>query len=94
MSSREYSGIRYDDPRLQAEFERLLAEVEACERSRTPVQESHRNAERAYEDGEISERQFRTVDDQYISANNKIAAAKKNVDQFLQMNKNYRVEKL
>ncbi len=93
MLTREYRGIRYDDPWLQREFERLLSEVDALERARAPVEEEHRKAERAREDGEISEREFRAVDDRYIAANNKIAAAKKRVDQFLQANKNYRVEK-
>jgi hypothetical protein len=93
MLTREYRGIRFDDPGLQREFERLVSEVDACESARAPVEDEHRKAERAREDGDISEREFRAVDDRYIAANNKIAAAKKRVDQFLQVNKHYRVEK-
>ncbi|WP_026370237.1 hypothetical protein [Kallotenue papyrolyticum] len=94
MLTREYRGIRYDDPRLQAEFERLLAEVERLEQARRPIEEEHRRAELAREEGDLSEREFRTVDDRYIAMNNQIAAAKRRVDQFLQTNKNYRVERV
>ncbi len=87
-----YNGIRYDDPRLQAEFERLLAQVEAAERARAPLRERFNQAERERESGDISRTEFEAVEDQYIGANNKIAAAQRAVDQFLGKYKNYRVE--
>jgi hypothetical protein len=93
MLTREYRGIRYDDPWLQRELERLIADVDALEQARRPVEDEHRQAERAREDGDISEREFRAVDDRYLAVNNKIAAAKKKIDQFLQTNKHFRVEK-
>jgi predicted RNase H-like nuclease (RuvC/YqgF family) len=94
MIRREYQGIRYDDPRLQAEFERLLAEVEAAERARAPLKQQFFEAERQRESGNLSGREFEATENRFISANNKIAAAKRKVDQFLGRNKNYRVEKL
>ncbi len=87
----KYDGIRYDDPRLQAEFQRLVEAVAASERARRPIQQRHQEVERAREDGAISDTEFRAVDDQYIAANNKIAAAMRKVDEFLGRNKDYRV---
>lgn len=89
----KYKGIRYDDPRLQAEFERLLAGVEAAERARAPYKQHLEEAERNVDVGAISRKEFQAAEDRYIAANNKIAAALRAVDQFLGRYKNYRVEK-
>ncbi len=88
----KYKGIRYDDPRLQAEFERLLAQVEAAERARAPYKQRFEEAERDLDVGAIPRNEFETAEDRYIAANNKIAAALRAVDQFLGRYKNYRVE--
>lgn len=87
----KYEGIRYEDPRVQAEFQRLLEDVAAAERAREPVQQRHRQAESERDVGAITEKQYREADDQFISANNTIARALKKVDEFLQRNKDYRV---
>jgi predicted nucleic acid-binding Zn-ribbon protein len=87
----EYERIRYDDAGLQAEFQRLIEEVATAERSRAPLQEQHRKAETGMDTGVVSEPEFRAIDSQYIKANNRIAAAKKKVDEFLGRHKNYRV---
>lgn len=88
----QYEGIRYDDPGLQAEFQRLIEEIAAAERARAPIQERERQAEADRDAGAISDAQFRAIDSQFISANNKIAAAKRKVDEFLGRYKNYRVQ--
>lgn len=87
----EYERIRYDDPSLQAEFQRLVEEIATVERARAPIQQRHRQAEEGREAGDLPESQFRAIDDQYIAANNKIAAAKKKADEFLGRFKNFRV---
>jgi hypothetical protein len=92
MATHEYRGISYDDPRRQSEFEQLLGAVAAAEQERDPVGQRHAKAERDLEDGSISEDQFRTIDDQYIAANNRIAAAKRAVDAFLTQNNDYRTQ--
>lgn len=89
----QYEGIRYDDPHVQAEFQRLVEEVAGAERARAPIEEQHRAAERGRDSGNVSDSEYRSIDDQYISANNSIARAKKKVDEFLQRNKDYRVSK-
>lgn len=89
----KYEGIRYDDPMIQAEFQKLVEGVAAAERARSPLQEQQRRAEADRDAGNISDAQFRAADDKYISANNTIAAAMKKVDEFLQRNKDYRVVK-
>ncbi len=93
MIPKEYQGIRYDDPGLQAEFERLLSEVEAAERARMPYKQQFEEAERARDDGAISRSQFESAEDKYIGTNNNIARAKRAVDRFLGQYKNYRVER-
>ena len=93
MVPKEYRGIRYDDPGLHAEFERLLAEVEAAERARAPYKEQFEQAERLRDEGQLSRSQFEAAEDKYIGANNTIARAKRAVDQFLGTYKNYRVER-
>jgi hypothetical protein len=90
MSDQAYRGIQYDDPRVQAEFERLVQRIRDAERARAPIAERHRKAERDEEEGAISNAQFQAIDDAYIAANNAIAAAQRAVDDFLHANKNYR----
>ena len=90
MSTRAYQGIHYDDPRVQAEFERLLQAVVAAEQARAPIAERHRRAERDAEDGTLGNAQFKAIDSAYIAANNAIAAAQRAVDEFLHANHNYR----
>jgi hypothetical protein len=88
----EFRGISFDDPRRLAEFDRLVGAVTAAEQEREPIGKRHRQAERDLDDGNISDSQFRTIDDQYIAANNKIAAAKRAVDAFLTQNNDYKVQ--
>ena len=59
--------------------------------AREAVAERHREAEHDLERAVISDAQFRTVDDAYIAANNRIAAANRAVDAFLAQNREYRV---
>lgn len=92
MAIDDFSGISFDEPRRQAEFEKLVAAVVAAEQEREPIGQRHKKAERELDDGDISDSQFRTVDDQYIAANNKIAAAKHAVDAFLTQNNDYKVQ--
>ncbi len=88
----KYKGIRYDQPRLQAEFERLLAEIEAAERARAPYKQRFEEAERNLDVGATSRNDFEAAEDRYIAANNKLAATIRAADQFLARYKNYRVE--
>ena len=89
MSDRAYRGIYYDDPYVQAEFQRLVQGIIAAEQARAPIAERHRKAERDVESGAMSDRQFRSVDDEYIATNNAIAAAQRAADDFLRRNANY-----
>ncbi len=91
MTHREFAGIHFKEPNLQAEFERLLAAVDAAEQARAPLAQRQSQAERNLDRGEISDRQFGEADRAFISANNKIAAAKKAVDAFLSLHHNYDV---
>lgn len=90
MSDRAYRGIHYDEPHVQAEFERLVQQIRAAEQARAPIAARHKQAERDVEAGRLSYAQFRTIDDAYIAANNAIAAAQRAVDAFLQLHRNYR----
>ena len=90
MSDRAYQGIYYDEPHVQAEFERLVEGIRDAERKRAPVAERQRTAERDAESGRMTDTQFRSADDAYIAANNAIAAAQRAVDEFLRQNRNYR----
>ena len=90
MSTNEYSGISFDDPGRQAQFEKLLGAVTAATQEREPLSQRHRQAERGLDDGDISDDQFRAIDDQYIAANKRIAAAKHAVDTFLTQNNDYK----
>jgi hypothetical protein len=89
-SDRAYQGIYYDEPHVQAEFERLVQRIRDAERAREPVGGRHRQAERDLESGAISDAEYRSADDAYIAAGNAIAAAQRAVDAFLQANRNYR----
>ena len=90
MSDRAYRDLYYDEPHVQAEFERLVQRIRDAERAREPIGDRHRQAERDVESGAISEAQYRTVDKAYIAANNAIAAAQRAVDEFLRVHRNYR----
>jgi hypothetical protein len=90
MSDKAYRGIYYDEPHVQAEFERLVQRIRDAERDRAPLAERQRIAAREAESGAISDKQFQSVDAAFISANNAIAAAQRAVDAFLQANKNYK----
>ena len=89
MSDRAYLGIRYDDPGVQAEFERLLQAIRAAEQARAPIAARHRQSERDLEEGAISDAQFRAIDKDYIAANNAIAAAQHAADAFLRQHHDY-----
>ena len=90
MSDRAYHGIYYDEPHVQAEFERLVQRIRDAEQARAPIAERHRKAERDAESGAMSDAQFRSIDREYIAANNAIAAAQRAVDDFLHIHRNYR----
>jgi hypothetical protein len=90
MSDKAYRGIYYDEPHVQAEFERLVQRIRDAERARSPLADRQRAAERDAESGAISNAQFKSADAAYIAANNAIAAAQRAVDDFLRANKNYR----
>ena len=83
MARNDFAGIVFRDPDTQAAFDRLVAAVVAAEQGRVPLAQRHAAAERDLDAGRISEAQFRALDDQYIAANNQIAAAKRAVDRFL-----------
>ena len=90
MSDHAYRGLHYDDPHVQAEFDRLVQRIGDAERARAPIAERHRKAERDMDSGAISGARFRSIDDEYIAANNAIAAAQRAVDDFLRIHRNYR----
>jgi hypothetical protein len=90
MSDKAYRGIFYDEPHVQAEFERLVQGIHEAERARAPLADRQRTAAREAEAGAISDKQFQSADAAFIAANNAIAAAQRAVDAFLQANKNYK----
>ena len=90
MSDRAYRDLYFEQPHVQAEFERLVQRIRDAERAREPIGARHRQAERAVETGAISNAEFRSADDAYIAANNAIAAAQRAVDAFLRTHRNYR----
>jgi hypothetical protein len=90
MSDRAYRGIHYDEPHVQAEFDRLVQRIRDAERDRAPSAERQRIAAREAESGVISDKQFQSADAAFIAANNAIAAAQRAVDEFLRANKNYK----
>ncbi len=89
MARNDFAGIAFRDPSTQAAFDRLVAAVVAAEQARAPLAQRHAAAERDLDAGRISEAQFRALDDQYIAANNQIAAAKRAVDRFLTEHRDY-----
>jgi hypothetical protein len=91
MSDQAYRDLYFDEPHVQAEFERLVQAIRDAERARAPIGERHRQAERGAETGAVSDADYRSAEDKYIAASNKIAAAQRAVDKFLQANRNYRV---
>ena len=90
MSDKAYRDIYYDEPHVQAEFERLVQRIRDAERDRAPLAERQRTAAREVEAGKISDQQYLSADAAFIAANNKIAAAQRAVDEFLRANKNYK----
>ena len=90
ISDKAYRGIYYDQPHVQAEFDRLVQRIRDAERDRAPIAERQRAAAREAESGAISDKQFQSADAAFIAANNAIAAAQRAVDAFLQANKNYK----
>jgi hypothetical protein len=90
MSDKAYRDIYYDEPHVQAEFERLVQRIRDAERERAPLAERQRTAAREAEAGKIPDKQYLSADAAFIAANNKIAAAQRAVDEFLRANKNYK----
>jgi hypothetical protein len=90
MSDRAYRDLYYEQPHVQAEFERLVQRIRDAERAREPIGVRHRQAERAVESGAISDAEYRSADAEYIAANNAIAAAQRAVDEFLHQHRNYK----
>jgi hypothetical protein len=90
MSDKAYRDIYYDQPEVQAEFERLVQGIRDAERARGPIGARHDQAERALETGTVSDAEYRSADDAYIAAGNAIAAAQRAVDDFLHTHRNYR----
>lgn len=90
MSDKAYRGIYYDEPHVQAEYERLVQRIRDAEAARAPLADQQRTAAREAEAGKISDKQFQSADAAFIAANNKIAAAQRAVDEFLRANKNYK----
>jgi hypothetical protein len=90
MSDKAYRDLYFDEPQVQAEFERLVERVRAAERAREPIGTRHRQAERGSEAGTLSNAEYRKADDEYIAAGNAIAAAQRAVDEFLHTHRNYR----
>jgi hypothetical protein len=89
-SDKAYRGIYYEQPHVQAEFERLLQGIRDAEQARAPLADRQRAAARELESGAINDKQFQSADAAFIAANNAIAAAQRAVDAFLQANKNYK----
>ena len=89
MARTDFAGIAFRDPSTQAAFDRFVAAVVAAEQARVPLAQRHAAAERDLDAGQISAAQFRALDDQYIAANNQIAAAKRAVDRFLTVHRDY-----
>lgn len=92
MSNQSYQSIRFDEPAVQRQFEQLVQGVRAAEQARAPIAERHRTAERANEDGSMSNADFLVIDREYIAANNAIAAAKRAVETFLNTHRNYHMD--
>jgi|HigsolmetaAR201D_1030396.scaffolds.fasta_scaffold05072_5 hypothetical protein len=91
MGSRDYEGIYYDEPVVQAQFEQLLQKVRDAEKAREPLSKRQNKAENDVERGTLSEKEYRSLEDAYIAASNRIAAAQREVEAFLRLHRNYRV---
>lgn len=92
MSNTSYRDIHFDEPAVQRQFEQLVQSIRDAEQARAPIAERHRAAERANEQGDMSDADFRVIDREYISANNQIAAAQRAVEAFLNTHRNYQME--
>ena len=90
MSDRAYRDLYFDDPHVQAEFERLVQGVRDAEQARKPLGTRQRQVERDNEAGHASEKDLRAAEDSYTAASNAIAAAQRAVDEFLHIHRNYR----
>lgn len=90
MSDRAYRDLYFDEPHVQAEFERLVQRIRDAEQARAPLADRQRSAERGLDAGKLSDAEFKSADAAYIAANNAIAAAQRAVDQFLHANRNYK----
>jgi hypothetical protein len=90
MSDRAYRDLYFEEPHVQAEFERLVQRIRDAEKAREPIGTRHRQAEHAVETGAMSDAEYRSADREYIAANNAIAAAQRAVDAFLHQNRNYK----
>lgn len=91
MGSRDYEGIYYDEPVVQAQFDKLLQLVRDAEKAREPLGNRQNKAENDVDRGKLTEKEYRSLEDAYIAAGNRIAAAQRDVDAFLQLHRNYRV---
>lgn len=90
MNDYHYRDVYYEEPHVQAEFERLLQRVHEAEQKRSPLEERQRAASRSFESGQLSNADYRSADDAFIAANNAIAGARRAVDDFLKNNRNYK----
>ena len=93
MYDRAYRDFYYEEPHVQAEYERLVQQLRNAEAARTPVGQQHEQAERAEEAGAISEKSYRSSEQAYVAASNAIAEAKRAVETFLNRNGNYKIRK-
>src|SRR5512132_2271920 len=89
-SDQAYRGIYYDEPHVQAEFERLVQRIRDAERDRAPLADRQRTAAREAEAGTISDKQFQSADAALSAAYHAISAAALSGVAFLQVNKNDR----
>lgn len=89
-ADRAYRDLYFENPTIQAEFERLVQLVRDAELARQPMGSRQRSVEDADASGKLSEKEYRNAEDEYIAAGNKIAAAQRAVNAFLQQNRNYK----
>ena len=89
-SDRAYRDLYYDDPVVQAEFERLVQRIRDAEQARKPVGVRQAQAELGAETGRQSHADYEAAEDAYIAAGNAIARAQREADAFLQLHRNYK----
>lgn len=89
-SDRAYRDLYFEDPVVQAEFERLVQRVRDAELARKPAGVRHDQAELGVETGRESEAEYEDADKAYVAAGNAIARAQREVDAFLQIHRNYK----